>query len=777
MKLTRISILLIVALVLTSALPAGMTGGTANAADDKSPNSDEDANDQPEPTDIGPKLRQQANDKQFQNQLQKQLKKQAEKIKKKLNNRRGLAPQKATYEVGSEKYFLGYDTENGYYVKKYTLKAIGENVEVWLSNDNSWPEDDERPVPKVTQDQIDQLVQEFDNNIYPNETEFFGQPDTLTGESATLDDILGLPEDYYVTNDGETRVMLLIDNFRDANYYDPDYPFYVSGFFSPVYESYFNRNIVNIDTYNLAKNTQDAYGTLAHEFQHLIHSDNDPNEGNWLNEGMSDLAEYIVGYGHPMGHINFYLNHPENSLVTWDEYLDAPTGPETLGDYGQAYLLELYLLEHYGEDFIQQLAHSSANGIKSVDQVLAEVDAGIDFGELFRNFSIALAIDSPGIGGNLFSHNKAMAKFKKHVTAGKSFKNFLNSPGKVHQLLGDQNKGRRFTDGFDGFSLAVTVNNLRLGGDVYKFDSIDLGVNYGGAAKYNKEGVPAWGTDYIKLDSTDKVKNVAFDLMDFQPIPWEVVHDPLDTGHGAVYWSSNGNLIDNKLVVEADLTDANSPTLEFDHYYNIEEKWDYGMVQVSTDGGQTWNSLSNEHTRSDVSPEGLPKIKNNLPGFTGTNGKWTHETFDLSQFAGQKVLIAFRYLTDWATNNSGWYVDNIEIPEVEYSRDGSSLEGVRSLDEILGRYINYQVSFVNKREFAGGLFTLFKVLNYDPFNVSEDTLKELRRLRTNNGETYMIFWHPARFGNRNPVDYSYEVNVKHDRGHHGQKHDHPGKKD
>ena len=42
------------------------------------------------------------------------------------------------------------------------------------------------------------------------------------------------------------------------------------------------------------------------------------------------------------------------------------------------------------------------------------------------------------------------------------------------------------------------------------------------------------------------------------------------------------------------------------------------MVQVSTDGGETWNSLENENTRSDVVEEGYPKIKENVPGFTGT---------------------------------------------------------------------------------------------------------------------------------------------------------------
>lgn len=777
MKFKTTAVLAIFALLVFGSSPPGSSGAFAEMMDKPSHHKEASGKD-PQPIDIGPQMRDQANDEQLQQQLQEQLQNQAEKVITKQGKTPGLTTNFTAYEEGIEKYFLGYNTvDPAYYIKPYTLKKIGEHVEVWVANDNTWPEGDERPTPEVTDEQIDQLVAEFDDNIYEKEIEFFGQPDGRTGEHASIVEILreaglDVPDDYYVPQDGTERVILLIDNVRDENYFDPDYPLYVAGFFSPVYERYFDRNIVNIDTYNLSSDVEGAYGTLAHEFQHLIHSDNDSDEVTWLNEGMSDLAEYIVGYGHPMSHVDFYLNHPENSLVAWDEYADGPNGPETLGDYGQAYLLMLYMLEQYGEEFIQKLARHSSNGIESVDEVLDEVSAGIDFGELFRNFSIALAIDSPGLGGSLFNHknnNRAIKKFKEHIQSGESLENHLDTPGKIRQLFGSGVKSQQLGSWFDDFSLAVTVNDFGLTGDIYNFDSIDLGVNFGAAAAFDKEGVPAWGTDYIKLDATDDVRNVAFDLMDFQPIPWEIVDDPLDAGHGNVFWGGDGNLIDNQLVIEADLSDVRSPTLAFDHYYNIEEGWDYGVVQVSSDGGETWTSLENEHTRSDVTPDAHPKIKENVPGFTGTNDGWHHETFDLSQYAGEDILITFRYLTDWASNEAGWYVDHVEISEIGFSSDGGSFDDFRSLDEIQGNYVNYQVSFVNKRTFIGGFFTLYKVLNYDPFNVTDDTVKELKRLRTDRGETYMIFWQPARIGERHPADYSYEVNAKQHHDKHPKK--------
>ena len=38
-------------------------------------------------------------------------------------------------------------------------------------------------------------------------------------------------------------------------------------------------------------------GTFAHEYQHLLQYYQDPNEVSWVNEGLSDFAETLTGYG------------------------------------------------------------------------------------------------------------------------------------------------------------------------------------------------------------------------------------------------------------------------------------------------------------------------------------------------------------------------------------------------------------------------------------------------------------------------------------------------
>ncbi|MDP4090877.1 MAG: immune inhibitor A, partial [Bacillota bacterium] len=590
--------------------------------------------------DIGTKLRAQEDDPAARAQMDKALKAKTGKIS--LDDANSSADTSTsgdfTYDGGT-KYFLGYDNVNGYYVKKFTLRSVGNNVEVWVAQDLAYGSGDTRPAQVVTQAQVDKLRDEFDNNILKKDTDFYGTPVSRSGANAQLPGILGLPQDYYTPSDGKDRAIMLVDNIKDENYYDPTYPFYVAGFFSPSYTRYFDRNIINIDSakWDVRLDNNDIYSTIAHEFQHLIHRDNDPQEETWINEGMSDFAEYVCGYGFDWGHINYFLDHPENSLVSWDEYYNAPTGPETLADYGQALLLQVYLYDHYGASFIQSLAKDKDHGIVSLNKILRQYRTGIDFGELFRRFTIALSID-----------------------------------------------------------------NAKPNNGAFLFKSLDVKVNYDKAQEYQKNGVPAWGADYIKLEDPSTIKDIEFNGVSFlhNPNPWQVVDDPLGSGD-KVFWGNKVDDNDNKLAFDVNLRYAKKATLKFKTYYDIEETWDFGAVQVSTDKGRTWKSLSNADTRSDIDADGSDLAKKNLPGFTGTNKGWTQEQFDLSAYAGKDILVSFRYMTDEATTEAGWYINDIQVPEIKYTNDCSTLKNAVDLEKLMRQYIDYNVTFVNEIQTGG----------------------------------------------------------------------------
>ena len=75
-------------------------------------------------------------------------------------------------------------------------------------------------------------------------------------------------------------------------------------------------------------------------------------------------------------------------------------------------------------------------------------------------------------------------------------------------------------------------------------------------------------------------------------------------------------------------------SLVFDTKYNIELDWDFGIVQISTDGGLRWTSIDNATTTTQHNGGAIGSIVSQLPGFSGA-ADWSTQTFDLSAYAGR----------------------------------------------------------------------------------------------------------------------------------------------
>ncbi|MBM7580305.1 choice-of-anchor J domain-containing protein [Jeotgalibacillus terrae] len=684
------------ALALSLLAPAAIVPGTASAAPADTPNWDTER--YGDRQDIDTYLQSLSEDEDFLKQAEKKIKAQAGQLQ---DDEESSEPDAAgeehfTYDGGT-KLFL----DRNLAFKEFTLRSVGENVEVWVANDLSYPEGDPRAADVVTQEQVDQLTAEFDSNMYPVATDFFGTPDQLDGSNATVPGMVGLPDDYY---EGSDKVIMMIDNVKDDAYYDPEYPFFVAGFFWQTLENYMDRNIITIDTNNWEERLESTfYATTIHELQHLIHADNDAAEETWLNEGMSTFSEYLGGYGHGEGSINFFLDHPENSLVNWDDHKNASTGPETIADYGQVYLFTLYLYDKYGQEFIRELATAETQGIASVDEVFASNGIDMTFKEVYQNFMTALALDD--------------------------------------------GKGNQGVYEFD----SINLRDLPVDNEGTKRGTT---VSYENALEVEKEGVPAWGGDFKSIDFSNKVKDFKFNGIDFLQ-QWTSVEDPLNPDNQVLY-SQNGTESDSELILEADLTGKDSATLTFDHLYDIEETWDYGIVQVSTDNGKTWTSLENENTRTEVADGGYPTIIENVPGFTGKVDEWTSESFDLSAYAGQEVLVSFRYMEDWASSHEGWYIDNVQVEAAGFESDGSSVEPFNSLAEMNEEFLEYTVTFIQERG-KGNAHP--KVWHVDPFTINDEDALQLNQL-FKNGNVKMITTFAAPEGITSPVDFTYELLTK-----------------
>ena len=585
---------------------------------------------------------------------------------------------------GLTRQFLTSGPE-GYRLMTFERRAVGENVEVWVATNLSWGVAGNRTTPSISDAQVQRMVSEFDENIRPTETEIFGQPASRNGSEA----LIGPPGYYNTTEDAGNKTVLLVQNIRDQNYYNPDYPLYVAGYYSPTVQTYSDRNVITLDAYNWSAVTEEdpmvGYeGTLAHEYQHLIHADLDGDETSWVNEGMSDYAEYAVGYGAPEGHLSAYEQLPSNSLTNWEDQ----GAINVLADYGIAAAWTMYVDDRYGTEFIGNLADEDENGITGVQATLNETGARTDFYGLYQDFSTSVILDDE----------------TEHPRA------------------------ERY--GIAGTELAI-----------------------------NTSGTPgtagAWGTDYEAIDTSENgpIESVTVSGTNFTETQWTTTADPV-TGEGEVLYSGAGNLLDRHAIVETDLSNATNPTLSFESFQRIEANWDYGFVQVSTDGGETWQSLANENTDASPAAGAHPRVVENLPGLTGNTDGWEEQTFDLSAYEGNdSVLVSFRYVTDWAAVEPGWYVRNVSVAGESVPTD--TVEPYMSEREATGDLVEYQFTVVGMKK--GGNVD---VVQLDPITFPESGEKELDRvLKRGNFERVVVAstWAAEQGGGgRLPVDVAFE---------------------
>ena len=138
------------------------------------------------------------------------------------------------------------------------------------------------------------------------------------------------------------------------------------------------------------------------------------------------------------------------------------------------------------------------------------------------------------------------------------------------------------------------------------------------------------------------------------------------------WWSNRYDSSFSTLTREVDLSKVSSATLNYWAWYDIEEDWDYAYLLVSTDNGEHWDLVPATSSR-----ETDPNDQNLGHGFSGKSGgdaeaAWIQESADLSKYAGQKILLRFAMQNDLTVNNFGFAVDDMSIPEIQWSDDTES---------------------------------------------------------------------------------------------------------
>ena len=567
--------------------------------------------------------------------------------------------------IGTTKIFpvINFIT-GGAQLQTFTLRAVGTHSEIWVSNNLNFAtatdcrNDGVRNV--VTTPQTEYLRDEFDENMYPKLTAAFSSPPSRDGSNATLPGqvppALGITPDYY--RGPGNKIVTLVANFRDENFTDITFPSYVAGYHSSGINAFVDRNVMSIDSYDWLHRTGANppnepssvlcdnkpglpfryEGIFAHEYQHLLEFWASPGEATWVNEGLADYAITVTGYGFPRrtieefawdGHIQTFLGWrtvvtpfnlipqpnggAENSLTIWEDQGDL----ETLADYGAAWTFMEFLHTRYGPGFMTDFHNEDVNGLEGLQVLLDRYVTGATTRQLIHEWAAMVAVD---------------------------------------RSIDDGAKLRGATREAD-----------------YQTDELYSAINWANPQSYSTAGAPPNGSDYVRLRdaSGNPLGAAAISSLSFAgpthhaapPMEWT---SELQAGD-AVLSAGAAPTIDRSIVRPVTVPASGDRTLVFDTKYNIELDWDFGIVQVSTDGGLRWTSLDNATTTDVHNGSALGSIVAQLPGFSGT-ADWSTQTFDLSAYAGRTVLLRFRMMTDTFQlgNNTdesgaGWWIDDVRV--------------------------------------------------------------------------------------------------------------------
>lgn len=312
----------------------------------------------------------------------------------KTKKKKGTAPSDT---LGTVRNFFVNNSVTGIFDQvEFRLTSIGSVSQVWsstseLSNGN------------LTQAVSDTVLLYMENKSGVNSV------DPQKGVIQIDNEYFGNPPDY----DGDGKVDVLLVDVKDG--WSPSSGGgYVAGFFYGIDQftdaqaqasglRSNERDIVYIDSYpgifnGATVNPLRPLGTLAHEYQHLIHYNYDRNEFTFVNEGLSEVAEYVTGLGTRSA--NLYLSDLNVPIFRWDR-------DNSLPEYSRTSLFYNYIADRFGMENLKYHTQSPLTGAAGFDASLDSIDQDFDFADILHDFHITNAINNSTLGEDFYYKNPA----------------------------------------------------------------------------------------------------------------------------------------------------------------------------------------------------------------------------------------------------------------------------------------------------------------------------------------------------------------------------------
>jgi hypothetical protein len=479
-------------------------------------------------------------------------------------------------EVGhTRQFWVNNISDNTNYEITADLRYAGPHVLMYV----------EQGAP-IDQGHLEDAARTFEEQIYPRTRALFGS-------------------EWQPGVDGDPRIVILNVQSMEGG---------ILGYFSPrdsvprSVNRFSNEHEMFYMNVGAAPPGQPTYlDVLTHEFQHMIHWNEQRASATWFDEACATLAEDLNGFlSHSFASV--YLYSTDTQLTAWGELPSASSA-----HYGASNLFLRYIYAHYADEtgLSELLRANAGNNLDAFVTQAARTRPEIaDFGDLAADWMLANLLDDASLADGRYSYNEAAT----------------------------------------GLDLLPTTVQPR---------PLDAG---------SSQQVQQFGADYIELPPANAARTLTFQGSTSVPLAGA---QP-DGSHA--WWGQRGDNRVATLTRAVDLSGLERATLTYDLWYEIEQGYDYAFASISADSGITWDTLPGQHTTTD-DPHGL----NYGHGFNGVSGapgqptssaergEWVRETHDLTAYAGQNVLLRFWYVTDEGFNAPGLLLDNLSIPELDYT--------------------------------------------------------------------------------------------------------------
>ena len=240
------------------------------------------------------------------------------------------------------------------------------------------------------EESLSEAVRAFEENIYPVVTSHLG------GDRGP-----GVDNDPRIT-------ILHVTNIRPLGYYS-----FSNEFPTAIFPHSNERKLLYMNLYRLPVGSPDYLGTLAHEFQHALHWGSDPSDEGWVNEGLSEVAKGLSGYG--FGYVGFFTTSPPVTLTAW------PASGSSLPNYGASTLFFEFLAQRYGgHENLGGLMKQPEDGVEGVDAYLRSNGYSEGFEGVFKNWVVANYLDPLEVDGYAYDGLEVSVSPTRTITAPRS---------------------------------------------------------------------------------------------------------------------------------------------------------------------------------------------------------------------------------------------------------------------------------------------------------------------------------------------------------------------